>query len=238
MKLVDKLFSGRPLHSYAKVRHWYGNAIRGRKFLQTISTWQQKQYLNIGCGSNIYPHFINLDYEWRSGVDICWDVTKGIPLKGESLKGIYTEHCLEHLHLQDAIALLAECYRLLQPGGRIRIVVPDAELYIDRYTKGRKEVGLKFPYGASAHDVSEQGTPLMVVNQVFRGHGHLYAYDFVTLKYLLCQQGFVEICQCSYRQGVDENLLVDTDHRACESLYVEARKPSRSHCDVTNSLSN
>jgi hypothetical protein len=66
---------------------------------------------------------------------------------------------------------------------------------------------------------------MMVVNSIFRGHGHLYAYDYETLKVLLESQGFIDVKQESFKHGRQEKLLVDSESRASESLYVEAVKP-------------
>ncbi|TLD70893.1 methyltransferase domain-containing protein [Phragmitibacter flavus] len=44
------------------------------------------------------------------------------------LSFIVSEHFFEHLFLDDAIALLRECQRILKPGGVIRTCVPDADL--------------------------------------------------------------------------------------------------------------
>jgi SAM-dependent methyltransferase len=44
---------------------------------------------------------------------------------------IFSEHFFEHLFLDEAIALLTECFRVLRPGGVIRICVPDADLRRD-----------------------------------------------------------------------------------------------------------
>jgi predicted SAM-dependent methyltransferase len=41
---------------------------------------------------------------------------------------IVSEHFFEHLFLDDAVALLKECRRILKPGGVIRTCVPDADL--------------------------------------------------------------------------------------------------------------
>jgi predicted SAM-dependent methyltransferase len=46
----------------------------------------------------------------------------------EEFSFIVSEHFFEHLFLDDAIALLRECQRVLKPGGVIRTCVPDADL--------------------------------------------------------------------------------------------------------------
>jgi hypothetical protein len=54
------------------------------------------RYLNAGCGPKPLSDFINLDWKWRPEIELCWDLTKALPLKSGSLDGVYSEHCLEH----------------------------------------------------------------------------------------------------------------------------------------------
>jgi hypothetical protein len=71
----------------------------------------------------------------------------------------------------------------------------------------------------------EEKTALMSVNRIFRDHGHQYAWDFKTLEIHLAEAGFIEIRKLKYMEGRDNNLLIDNESRAVESLYVEAIKP-------------
>ena len=43
---------------------------------------------------------------------------------------IFSEHFFEHLYLDQAAALFAECFRMMAPGGVMRIAVPDADLRV------------------------------------------------------------------------------------------------------------
>ena len=45
-----------------------------------------------------------------------------------SVDFVYSEHFLEHLFLNEALALMRECFRVLKPMGIMRTVVPDADL--------------------------------------------------------------------------------------------------------------
>ena len=72
--------------------------------------------LNLGCGNKIIPDTIGLDLpEWDG------DKPK-IPYSNGEVAVIHAYHFLEHL--QDPIAMLAECQRVLKPGGLMNIVVP------------------------------------------------------------------------------------------------------------------
>lgn len=221
-----KLSFGRSFTSYSKVQWVISSLVRGRPFHINRKAIAKKEYLDIGCGPNTHEAFINLDYGWRPGVDICWDLKQDLPLNDNTLKGVFTEHCLEHLPLEMADSVLQECFRLLRPGGVIRLVVPDGQLYLERYAQilnGDTDLPLPYSEGLNYSGIY---SPILSVNTVFRAHGHLFIYDFDMLRQLLEKIGFSEIKKEAYQTGRTPELLLDTEHRAVESLYVEAIVPS------------
>ena len=167
-----------------------------------------------------HPECINLDYEWRPHVDICCDITRGIPLPDNYVRGVFTEHCLEHIGFGATQFVLNEFLRVVQPGHLVRIIVPDFAIYVDAWLN-RKQM----PY-ADKDRVDGFYSPMMSINRIFRAHGHQFMFDFATLQAMLQRSGFVDITQQSVSSGGDPNLLLDTLARAVELLYVEARKPS------------
>lgn len=212
----------------SRLKSIYISVIRGSRFQLQKEGLKSKLYLNVGCGPNIHENFINLDYLWYSNLDLCWDITKGIPLADNSLLGVFTEHCLEHVSYLDAYKVLLDFRRMLKPGGNLRIVVPDAELFLDRYHKGKLGEKVNFPNGLTACGMTPSGiTPMMEINRVFRGHGHLFAYDYITLETTLKRAGFVDIRKESFMRGRDSALVIDSEHRAYSSLYVEASVPNQ-----------
>jgi predicted SAM-dependent methyltransferase len=214
----------RSITDYTKVQRLIATAFRNRYINK--STVSAKEYLDIGCGPNTHEQFINMDYSWHPNIDICWDVTKGIPLPDESVTGIFSEHCLEHLPFESMNLILRECYRVLKPGGSIRIVMPDGELYLTRYAEIiRGKLGLALPY-AEGHSVEGIYSPIITVNRIFRHHGHLFIYDSDLLRQLLLKNGLVQIKKEEYRSGRDPQLLIDSEHRAIESFYMEASRPT------------
>jgi predicted SAM-dependent methyltransferase len=221
------------LFSRVRVRRMIGALVRNRSVHLSRNEIRRKRYLNLGCGGNLFKDFINLDYGWTKGLDVCWDVSQGLPLESNSLLGIFTEHTLEHFTWEDSIKVfLPECLRVLEPGGTIRIVVPDAEMCLEQYQhakmNGETEIPFRDPYTGSNRIPL---TPMLRVNNTFRRiyeplHvGHKFAYDFHTLEYFLHSVGFVDIRKEAYMRGRDPVLLVDFKRRASESLYVEAAKP-------------
>ena len=202
---------------------WHGFNVLARynplqRFSKRVRTLR---YLNVGCGKKPKSHTINLNYEWYSFIDLTWDITKSLPLADGSLKGIYSEHVLEHLPFQVIPCILKDWFRVLESGGRLRILVPDAELYLRTYMEIKNGRTATFPY----HD--PQKTPMMHVNRVFRDYDHLFAYDFDTLEQILKEAGFEKIQRQDHNEGLDDNLLLDSEERQCESLRIECAKPRR-----------
>ena len=205
--------------SYHKVQKLISSVIRGSVVFMNQRKTRTGQFLNIGCGVWPDPAFINLDYHWVPGVDICWDLTRGpLPLRSSSIDAVYSEHCLDcipHVHFKRQ---LYEFLRVLRPGGVFRLVLPDGELYLDLYQKRKTDKSIVFPYG------DKEATGMISVNRYAREHTHQYSYDFETLDMLLREAGFRQIERKAFKQGAIPELLIDRPERAIESLYMEAVK--------------
>ena len=177
--------------------------------------------LNVGCGMRSVKGAVTLDYYWYPGVDLVWDARKKLPFPDGRFEGVFAEHFLEHIEFERVKEMLVEFRRVLKPGGVIRIVVPDGGLFLDLYHRTTQGEKIQFPGMKEDEDLA----PMMVVNQVFRGWGHKYCYDFQTLARLLTDAGFQDVRKESYGRGRIKALLVDLEERTCESLYVEACAP-------------
>ena len=91
--------------------------------------------VNIGCGTVFHPGWINLDSAPAGpGVRAC-DARRGLPFADASVDVVYHAHMLEHLEADDARKFLAECHRVLRPGGIMRVVVPDLEGIAQTYLR-------------------------------------------------------------------------------------------------------
>jgi len=92
-----------------------------------------KSYYNLGCGKRYHPSWTNIDIASRGKGVIRHDLSQGIPAADSSVDVIYSSAVLEHIRLQHVQPFLRECFRVLKPGGIIRIAVPDLEMICRQY---------------------------------------------------------------------------------------------------------
>ncbi len=85
--------------------------------------------LNIGCGSDIKPGWINLDIRQLPGVDLVCDARK-LPMDDGSVDEIEAAAVLEHFWWSETEAVLREWARALKPGGFLTVSVPDAAVIL------------------------------------------------------------------------------------------------------------
>lgn len=127
---------------------WYGTltnpGLRRRKSAIQDSFTSDPRYLNVGGGRFAKPHWRVLDhasasYDYSSvfvDVDVDLERRETWPVDDGSIDLVYSSHTLEHLSDATVEHVLAESYRVLKPGGGIRITVPDIDLAIEWYERG------------------------------------------------------------------------------------------------------
>jgi predicted SAM-dependent methyltransferase len=82
--------------------------------------------LEIGPGKHPVPGFTTFDVDPGTKPDILGDASGKIPLEDGSCEIVFASHILEHLVWYDTQKALAEWVRVLQPGGRLEVWVPNA----------------------------------------------------------------------------------------------------------------
>lgn len=87
-------------------------------------------YLNLGGGRCCHPragyeNYISVDQRVRGGWAVQHDLRQRLPLPDGVVSRILSEDVIEHIPVEAIVTLLLECYRLLKPGGLVRIGAPD-----------------------------------------------------------------------------------------------------------------
>lgn len=99
------------------------------------------RFLHLGCGSHKLPS------PWEN-YDRDVDISRKLPFEDCEAQFIFAEHVIEHIPFKEGYAFLGECYRVLTPGGVLRLSFPDItrisnpliiELYSDALWKDSKK---------------------------------------------------------------------------------------------------
>ena len=78
--------------------------------------------LNLGCGTDIRPGFVNLDSADLPGVDVVHDLRElPLPFEDGRFEEVVCQDVLEHV---DYAPLLGEIHRVMRPGGRLHVRSP------------------------------------------------------------------------------------------------------------------
>ncbi|MFL5955176.1 MAG: class I SAM-dependent methyltransferase [Gaiellaceae bacterium] len=156
------------------------------------------------------------------------DVTKGLRYPDNSASYVYTSHMIEHVSRWRALDLLRDCFRVLRPGGVIRILTPDIAQWIREYEHGdtANDSTRADAFMTKLGIYSEQpGTRVQrFVRRNMSGAIHQWLYDFESLSKLVKDAGFVDLKRWSYREGSVPDLDKLEHHR--EGLHVEAAHPA------------
>jgi predicted SAM-dependent methyltransferase len=158
--------------------------------------------LHLGCGSRHIPGFVHVDVQHATHVDIVGPVER-LPLDDASVSLIYASHVLEHFGRHAYKSVLKEWFRVLKPGGILRLSVPDfsacAAIY---YEKGLAD-GLSGLVG------------LIIGGQRNEHDFHKMIFDEDSLSRDLLETGFHEVRRWDWRM---------TDHADIDD-YSQAHIP-------------
>jgi SAM-dependent methyltransferase len=228
--------------------------------------------VNLGCGPVGKDDWINVDWGilailhripllekillktglFPKGYNVKWpknlklhNCRKKLPFKDESVDFIYTSHFLEHFKKFEAEKIVRDCFRVLKPGGTIRVTVPDLEIlirkYIEKDTRYFQKIFNLMNFNATVSGKKEDlllGDILMdnfypafyrkeakgvgkLLNKFVRPH--FWMYDYNSLKKLLEDSGFSLVERFDYGKGRVPDLEV-LDVFPEMTLYVEAKK--------------
>jgi predicted SAM-dependent methyltransferase len=181
------------------------HALRGRRGLK----------VQLGSGDVLKAGWVNVDL--HPAADLRLDVRRPWPFADGTAAEVYAEHLFEHLAWPgEADRFLAEAHRVLAPGGKLRLSVPDLGRHVRAYAAGDETFRRQF----APFLPPEARTWGDVLNHHFRQFGeHQYAYDADTLATRLRDAGFEEV------KAVAPSSEYEQPSRDFESLVMTARRP-------------
>ncbi len=197
--------------------------VAGRVISPTTLPLADVEFVNVGCGQVARNRngWLNIDGApsllvarlsrkrcgpWDDSVKFV-DVRKGLPIGDAGVSGVYSSHFLEHLTEPMARRFLAECRRVLRPGGCLSVVVPDlqrmVQYYAERTWSGDELVDAMAFVAASWEP-------------------HKWMYDQDTLSHRLTDAGFGEVRRLAAAEQSSIPGLGDVHNRRDVDLHLEA----------------
>lgn len=184
--------------------------------IKRIFSRKKDQRLHIGSGDKRLEGWVNIDLKKLPGVDVVADVTKGLDFK--NVEAVFAEHFLEHLAVDDALSFLQESYRVLRPGGWLRLSTPNLDwVWTTHYRLG-------------AEDEAKRDMAVHL-NRAFHGWGHRFLWNREILEEALRATGFTDLAWCRYGesalpifQGLERHETYNDTEDLQHVLIVEAAR--------------
>lgn len=210
-------------------------ARRARQIDAYLRTHSERK-LQLGTGGNHLDGWLNTDiHDFAGRRDVVYlDLRRTFPLPDESFDLVFSEHVIEHVDFADGLLCLRESWRVLRPGGRIRMATPSLERLLALYDANLSDVQKRYLHWARESFVADTDVDLpgFVVNNFVRAWGHRFVYDVQTLRYALERAGFADIEEHAVGESEDERLRGLERHipeaaefNEYETMVLEARKP-------------
>lgn len=171
--------------------------------------------IELGAGARKMPGWTGIDISPKADL-VCDIGTEVWPFADGSVREIYASHVLEHFsYLTTMRHVLDECLRVLCPGGRLRVAVPDASIYIRAYLEGR-DFPEVIPVYKRAYFFN---SPIDSINYIaYMAEQHRHMFDMENLLCVLRNAGFVRVA------ARDFDPEIDVAKRHPQSIYAEAFK--------------
>lgn len=139
--------------------------------------------LNLGSRNRAIPDFLSMDCDPHDGVDIVGDISDLSRFADNSVGEIYASHILEHFPHTKTEAVLKEWLRVIEPGGKLYVGVPDFARAIEIYSV----TGLR-PWI----------TNFLMGDQEYKTAFHYRLFDEESLSFMLRAAGFADCFRVEY----------------------------------------
>ena len=191
--------------------------------------------LMIGSGPSKLDGWLSTDLI-PSRPDVMFlDASEPFPFDDASVDRIHAEHMIEHLDHSVGRHMLAECARIVKPGGRIRLATPDFDRVValagpldDDVAEQMRQSNLR-----SGIDPQHAAEPIWAVNRLFSEYGHRFLYTEATLTSVLGAVGFSDVARYEVGETSDPEFQdvdqhgnqINAEWNRYQTLVLEATKP-------------
>lgn len=130
--------------------------------------------LNLGCGAKKMQGYVNIDISSSVTPDRVFDLSQPLDYEDDSIDEIVSFQMFEHLPVDKVPDVLASWYRILKPGGRLIMELPDFDVCIRWYLEEGSDLSLRWIFGS----------------QDRMGQQHLWGWNKLRLYDALSKAGF------------------------------------------------
>lgn len=201
--------------------------VAAHRLTRLIDAGQPPFRVELGAHRSRRDGWIGTDIGWRSRYWL--DATAPWPFPAGTVSHVYGDNMIEHVTLDQARRLLAAAARAMSPGGRLRLVTPDAERLCRVYLEGGELLDAHLDRNRRHGHRVDHRISLLRTLFVECGHHLGFVWDFEALAAELAAAGFVAIERRPVGGSPDPVLrgLESRTEPSDRSLYlvVEAVRP-------------
>jgi len=149
--------------------------------------------LNLGCGNDYLQGYVNIDSFPGSKTDLVMDAKKLEVFPDKSVEVIESYHFFEHLTYHQAKNALRSWCKILKPGGKLLIELPNFEVCISELGKHYDDKG----YDLALSGIF--GYPWLVENEGLT-QCHKWGWTFESISKEISDSGFTNISKHPIKQ--------------------------------------
>lgn len=181
--------------------------------------------VHLGCWHRHIPGFVHVDLCDMPHIDHKAGIDRLPFFTDNSAELIYCSHALEYFDRDEARRVLAEWWRVLGPGGVLRLAVPDLQALIEIYQRTGEIARILGPLYGRMQIATDEGPRMLY---------HKTVYDEASLGALLQECGFSDPRRWDWRNtehtAIDDHSQAYFPHMQKDtgtlvSLNIEATKP-------------
>jgi len=170
--------------------------------------------LQLGCCDRKIPGFVNVDIRSDQNPDVAYDISKIDEIFNE-VDLIYSSHVLEHFKRNEYMNVLKTWFKVLKPGGILRLSVPSLSAIVEYYNKyktiDRRMLGLLY---------GDQGSPYSY---------HYHIWDDESLSKDLRDIGFSIVRKWDWREVDHGNF---DDHSQAYLPHMDKKNGILMSCNI------
>ncbi len=179
--------------------------------------------LHLGCGDHLLEGWLNTDLRPRVAGVLPLDATRTLPFPDGSFDYIFSEHLIEHVPYPQGCKLLAECRRVLKPGGKIRLATLDFAFLVTLYNPEKTTLQQAYLDWSKLHFLpwAPAADDIYVINNSVRDWGHQFIYDDKAMRHAMAAAGFSNIVRCPImKSGIEDLCGLENEARAPQGLVA------------------